>query len=1104
MPTYRLSLLGRLELLRESAPIKEVKSTKSLALLSYLAVMDGPQPRASLAGLLWGGMPESNARASLSKVLSSLRHYLGDHMAITRQHVTLVRGAGFWLDVAEFTAAADGETIEELEEAVALYRGDFLDGFVVRDAPEFEHWMLAEQARLKAIMLSVLQELAGRIANEGAAGRAKAIAYTERLLQLEPWREEAHRQLMLLLAEDGRRGAALAQFESCRSALEEELAVAPGEETVTLFERIRDGQIRRREAVVPAANPDAPHYNLPAETTPFVGRETELAEVDRLLDDPTVRLVTILAPGGMGKTRLAIEAAMRQVGKFRDGVFFVALAPISDPGIMVSAIAAGVGYTLQGDDRPPRRQLLDYLRGKDMLLVLDNAEHLLAGVELFTEILEGCANLRLLVTTRERLRLSSESILALSGLSLSGQSGAGMSAAAALFIQSAQRVRSGFEPTVENSSDLMRICRLVMGMPLGLVLAAAWIEMLSVNEIADEVERSLDFLAADLRDLPERQRSVRAVFEGTRQRLSAAEDDAFRRLAVFRGGFTREAAYEVAGASLATLTSLSHKSLIRRNPDGRYEVHELLRQFALEALVGDEGHVRNAHSAYYCARLQDWYGDLTGRRQEIAMAEIKTNAENIRTAWRWATEQDHRNQVAQALDGLCLAWLWQSQLQEGVALCQMIVERPQPNTSGRNEESGRVSATYARLRVRALIWTSVFHRGLFRLDIASQNLERASAMLTRLPLAELETRREEALLLLEQAEVAELTGDHTGAELSRQSIDLLRQLDDPWHLARAFDIRGALLRSSGQFELARRAQEEGLALRRVLGDERGIAYSLHTLGAIARLEGKFDESEASLRRSIAIFQKLNDGGQEATSLGALAVTLTVSGMYTQGLQTFEAEAALRSELGLPRHIDHLVVAGYGLMLAGNYEAARQSLREAQAIHAEGTQTGITGWIYSNLGRIAMADEEYAIARDLLQQSLAIFRDQQQYPGMGSSFACLGITAILVDDRVEAQKYIWKSLQIAADTGLFLPCITSLSSRALLEAHQGNIEFAVELYALASQHKHVANSGWYQMVIGRPIAAAAEGLSPQVVEGAQARGRARDLVETITELVHCQS
>ena len=840
-------------------------------------------------------------------------------------------------------------------------------------------------------------------------------------------------------------------------------------------------------------------HNLPAQTTPFVGRETELAELARLLDGSAVRLVTILAPGGMGKTRLAIETAMRQVEKFGDGVFFVALAPISDPENMVSAIAAGVGYTLQGDERTPRRQLLDYLRGKAMLLVLDNAEHLLAGVDLFTEILEECAALRLLVTTRERLRLSSESILVLSGLSLSGQAATDMSAAATLFIQSAQRVRPGFEPTAENWPDLLRICRLVMGMPLGLVLAASWVEMLSVNEIADEVERSLDFLAADLRDLPERQRSVRAVFEGTRQRLSAAEDDAFRRLSVFRGGFTREAAHEVAGASLATLTSLSHRSLIRRNPDGRYEVHELLRQFALEALGEDEEAVRDRHSGYFCVRLQAWYEDLTGRRQQIAMAEIEADSENILTGFRWAIQRDQIEQLAQALDSLCLAYLWQCRLEEGSGLCQLVLARLHAISSEADVDSSSDSILRAHLEVNVLIRLGIFQRRLMQFDMAGQTLERVQTLLLCSPLADLDMQREEALLLLEQAELAELIGDSAGVDLSRQSVERLRQLDDAWHLARALDIRGALLRTSGQFESARQAQEEGLALRQGLGDERGIAYSLHTLGAIARLAGKFDESEAALRRSIAIFRKLNDAGQEATSLGALAVTLTVSGMYTQGLQAFEAEAALRSELGLPRHIDHSVVAGYGLMLAGNYKLARQYLREAQAIHAAGSQTGISGWIYSNLGRIEMVDKKYDRARELLQQSLVIFHDQQQYPGMGSSFACLGVTAVLVDDRLEAHKYIGKSLQIGANTGLFLPCITSLSSTALLEAYEGNLEFAVELYALAGQHKHVANSGWYETVIGSPIVAAAKNLPPEMVETAQAKGKARDLAETIAEL-----
>ena len=863
----------------------------------------------------------------------------------------------------------------------------------------------------------------------------------------------------------------------------------------------RDAVSYARDIGLLAQEPQANQvkHDLPAQTTPFVGREGELSELDRLLNDPAMRLVTILAPGGMGKTRLAIEAAARQVKRYRDGVFFVALAPISDPETMVSAIAASVGYAFQSDGRTPRLQVLDYLRGKAMLLVLDNAEHLLSGVDLFTEILECAAGIRLLVTSRERLHLSSESVLTLNGLRLSGRNGEGLSAASTLFIQIAKRVRPSFEPTSENWSALLRICELVMGMPLGLVLAASWIEMLSVEEVVDEIERSFDFLAADLRDLPERQRSVRAVFESTWQRLPNAEKRAFRRLSVFRGGFTREAAKEVTGASLATMTTLNHKSLIRRNEDGRYEIHELLRQFAFDALAGEDGAIRNKHSAYFCARLQDRYSDLTGKRQQIAMAEIESDAENVRAAWRRAAAQGQLDQLAQALDGLCLAWLWQSRLQEGIAFCQMLLTRLHPDTLGRGQESAHSAIFHVRLYVNTLIWVSVFQRSLLQLDTASQTLEQASALLNRMQLAAAEIRHEKALLLLERSEVADLIGDHAGPDLIGESIMLLRQLDDRWYLARALDKRGALLRSLGQFEAAREAQEEGLALRQALGDERGTAYSLHTLGSIARLEGKFEESEDALRRSIAIFRQLNDPGQEATSLQSLALTLTISGMYREGHQMFEAAAALLSNLGLPRHVDILTVSGYGLMLMGDYERARQCLQDAQAMHDEGAHTSVSGWTYANLARIAMVEEEYDVARQLLHQSLAIFRDQKQFPGMGSSRACLGIISILDGRLVEAHKYMGKSLQIAAQTRLFLPSITSLSGTALLEACQGNLAFAVELYALASQHKHVTNSIWYRTVIGRPIADAAKRLPPQRVEAAQARGKARDLGEVIAEL-----
>jgi predicted ATPase len=323
-------------------------------------------------------------------------------------------------------------------------------------------------------------------------------------------------------------------------------------------------------------------HNLPAQLTPFVGREHELVEINAALDDPDVRLLTLVGAGGMGKTRLALETAYQRLNRYADGAFFVALAPVASPAAIASAIATSVGLELTGDIR----QALPFaLRDKQALLLLDNFEHLLEGANGIVELLEAAPGLQFLVTSRERLNVLGEHAYVVRGMNYgeSGSREAMPAAAIRLFEQSARRVKPDFVVGNDNLTVVARICALVEGMPLGLELAAAWADMLPLDEIASEIEQSIDFLSSDWKDAPERHRSLRAVFDSSWRSLDEFEQRIFRSLSVFQGGFTREAAQTVAGASLRALARLGHKSLLYQR-GGRYEIHELLRQFGAEQL----------------------------------------------------------------------------------------------------------------------------------------------------------------------------------------------------------------------------------------------------------------------------------------------------------------------------------------------------------------------------------------------------------------------------------------------------------------------------------------------------------------------------------------
>ena len=343
------------------------------------------------------------------------------------------------------------------------------------------------------------------------------------------------------------------------------------------------------------------------------------------------------------------------------------------------SIADAVGYSLQPDGRSPDQQLAEYFADRQVLLVLDNFEHLLDGAALVHILLQAAPMLKVLVTSRERLRLSGETPFSLQGMHFPAWETPEEALeydAVRYFLQSAQHARPDFKLSAADLPHVARICRLVDGMPLGILLASAWVEVLSTEEIAAEIEHSLDFLTGEQRDLPERQRSIRAVFTSSWQRLSPEEKTVFARLAIFQGGLTRSAAEAVAQATLPVLSALVSRSLLRRDADGRYQIHELLRQFAEEHLRNTDQLVatRDAHCTYYADFLSTREADLKGRRQLAALDEIEADWGNVRAAWLWAVERKRYDLVDRSLESLYLFCIMRSRLQAGQDLLRLARE----------------------------------------------------------------------------------------------------------------------------------------------------------------------------------------------------------------------------------------------------------------------------------------------------------------------------------------------------------------------------------------------------------------------------------------------
>src|SRR5213593_367262 len=384
--------------------------------------------------------------------------------------------------------------------------------------------------------------------------------------------------------------------------------------------------------------------NLPLPRTSFVGRALELEAIDRLLEDPGCRLLTLVGPGGAGKTRLALEAAARRVDRYPHGVHFVPLASVASPDFLAPALAESIQFAVDAvhSGFSVQDQLLDYLSERSTLLVLDNFEHLVEGSGLLGEVIERAPRVELLTTSRERLNIQSEWVFDVEGLGLA-ENGSGGASAVLLFVERAKQVVPGFALDDARYSQALRICRLVDGMPLGIELAASWVSVLSCAEIADEVEGNIDFLATSMRDVPERHRSLRAAIDQSWRLLTDEQRSAFSRLSVFRGSFDRGAAVAVTGADLRLLSELVAKSLLRRPDFGRFELHELLRQYAAEQLhllPTEEADARGRHAGHYAAMLLERQAILMGPEVAAARDELRGELDNLRAAAEWSLAED--------------------------------------------------------------------------------------------------------------------------------------------------------------------------------------------------------------------------------------------------------------------------------------------------------------------------------------------------------------------------------------------------------------------------------------------------------------------------------
>lgn len=717
-----------------------------------------------------------------------------------------------------------------------------------------------------------------------------------------------------------------------------------------------------------------PRINLPVLPTPLIGRQREVAELSRLLSDGQCRLLTLVGPGGIGKTRLAIETAAHTQDCFADGVYFVSFTSVNTMRLIVPMIADAIGFAFQSASAAdPRTQLFDYLQAKQVLLLLDNLEQLLAepGIELLAELLAHTPQVKVLATSREALGLHDEWVFEVQGLPIPESSATvegAQNTSVELFLQCARRAHVRFHATAADYPAIVRICQLVEGMPLAIELAAVWVRTLTCDAIAQEIECDLDFLRGTARDLPARHRSLRAVFDHSWQLLSEEEQSVLRRLSVFRGGFRREAVEAVASATLTTLATLVTKSFIRRSDASRYDLHELIRQFAAEQLDNypiEQSAAQADHGRYHLTFFRQADERLRSAAQQAALVDLTAEMDNFRAAWDWAVTQGEFALIEQTLRTFAMYYDTRGWFQEGFDLlgrtAATLETANPPVVSGRAEQ--------------VALGHLLTCQGLFAFRLAQH--EQAQALLERglgilRPLSEPRVLVE-ALTFLGLVSV--VMGNFARADdLFGEGLAVATTIGDRWFAALCLTLQLDLTHVLGKPDVAHAQLQTGVAEWRAIGDPRFTALALNSLGLSALTLGRYAEARTALEESVALNWLVGDRSGAGSAYRSLGDVAQAQGEHQLAVEMFRQSLAIFSELGTHQAgARALAELGNSIFALGNDAEAECVWRESLRIATETHSLPITTSALAGLARL------YA-KRGHVEQALALLLIVVRHPG----------------------------------------------------------------------------------------------------------------------------
>ena len=944
----RAHLLGSVRLAVGDRVIPDHAWTRRNARALLLLLLATPRhrlPRDRVLDLLWPEAPPETALNALRVALHTLRRVLEPDLRDGRASAYIERGNAvalrdeidLWVDADIFetslagaAAAPIAERPAMLRRALALYEGDLLADELDAD------WPVARREQLRRRWRDAVLSLA-RMDLERAS--LESVPVLEQVLGADPTDEPAHRSLMRVFAAAGRRDEALRQYTRCVAVLRDELDAAPDAETVALAVEIQSTPRIPAVPLVPAA-PARRIDNLPAPPTPLIGRGRELETLQDLLVDPDVHLVTVTGPGGIGKTRLALEGAREVADDFTHGVCVVPLAAIRDPQLVLPTIAR----TLEVDEVAGLsvvEVLGQALRAADLLLILDNLEQVIDVAEEIGILLAACPRLTILATSREPLHVRAEHVvmtppLATPPWGLRGSpAGPGVRSveryeAVTLFAERARAARPDFAITDANAPAVAALCARLDGLPLAIELAAARSRDLSPAELLGLLERRLPLLTSGARDLPERQRTLWDAIAWSNDLLEPADQMRFQRLAVFVGGFSLEAAEVVCrargdvGAMVAPgVWTLADKSLLQREDvaDGgplRYRMLETIREFGVAKLAasGEEGLIRRQHAAFFLTLAETAAPRLHEVDQTPWLDRLETEHDNLRAALGWACERQEADIALRTSGALSEFWRMRGHLDEG----RMWLERVLA-LAGEARSAGR------------------------------------------------------ALCLGGAGALAQAQGDSDQAmSWFTRALDDWRAVGDRPRIGQTLARMAGISRDRGDYDQALELNGQALTLFEAIGDRRGIADTLNQLGLIATDRGEYAHAQGLYERSGTIYDALADRHGSARVLNNLGLIQFWKEDYRRAAALFEESLRLWRALGdRPHSARVLANLGEALRAEGDLDQAIAVTREGLQRSREVGDKRSAAMALFILGSLIQHDEIDVRAIDPLVEGLLLYR-----------------------------------------------------------------------------------------------------------------------------------